>query len=111
MADLTQVASFDCSGTRLAFNFHIRRYNLEECLTMSRLTRCERGGWSIPVPWDRAEVLQRALSRRGVASALRLDVLQRAAFLDLPPGVAPEKALLALIGSCSRRASAPRKAA
>src|SRR5688572_24229484 len=77
---------------------------------MSRLTRSVRGGWAIPVPWESAGVLQRRLTRMGLSSTLRLDLTRREAFLELAPGVAPAKALLALIGFSARSRTRPKAA-
>src|SRR5688500_13564682 len=48
-----------------------------------RLSHSERGGWQIPVPWERAVLLHRRLDASGYPSSLRLNSESQDAYLEL----------------------------
>jgi len=45
--------------------------------------------------------LHRRLARKGFCSTLHLNMIEKTSMLELAPEVAPEVALLALIGACA----------
>jgi hypothetical protein len=56
----------------------------------------DRGTWSAPVSWDKADDLHRELKKRGHPTTLCLSVATRTARLEPWPGVDPRSALAAL---------------
>jgi hypothetical protein len=62
---------------------------------------CERGRWSVVVPWKRADELHARLQRQGCVSTLCLDPVSREARLELPPGGDPEQLLEKLRAAAS----------